>query len=136
MALPGNSQDELLAAAAAVEAESDHPIALAIMAATGSPIRGSDVQVLPGVGVAGVVDGQLVRVSRLEHPRLPEPLSTAIAARYARGETVVVVERGGDVLGAIAVTSPLRPEAKPSIRRLHEMGLGRRSSAGTASPRW
>src|SRR4249919_3042454 len=59
MALPGHSQDELLAAAAAVEAESDHPIALAIMAASGSPIRGSDVQVLPGVGVAGVVDGQL-----------------------------------------------------------------------------
>ena len=71
---PGNSRDELLAAAAAVEAESDHPIALAIMAASGSPIRGSDVQVLPGVGVAGVVDGQLVRVSRLEHPRLPGPL--------------------------------------------------------------
>ena len=84
MPVPGHSQDELLAAAAAVEAESDHPIALAIMAASGSPIRGSDVQVLPGVGVAGVVDGQLVRVSRLEHPRLPEPLSTAIAARHAR----------------------------------------------------
>ena len=134
MALPGNSQDELLAAAAAVEAESDHPIALAIMAASGSPIRGSDVQVLPGVGVAGMVDGQLVRVSRLEHPRLPAPLSTAIAARYARGETVVVVERGGDVLGAIAVTSPLRPEAKPSIRRLHEMGMRTAILSGDSKP--
>jgi heavy metal translocating P-type ATPase len=134
MALPGNSQDELLAAAAAVEAESDHPIALAIMAASGSPIRGSDVQVLPGVGVAGVVDGQLVRVSRLQHPRLPEPLSTAIAARYARGETVVVVERGDDVLGAIAVTSPLRPEAKPSIRRLHEMGMRTAILSGDSKP--
>ena len=134
MAVPGNSQDELLAAAAAVEAESDHPIALAIMAASGSPVRGSDVQVLPGVGVAGVVDGQLVRVSRLEHPRLPEPLSTAIAARYARGETVVVVERGDDVLGAIAVTSPLRPEAKPSIRRLHEMGMRTAILSGDSKP--
>jgi len=134
MAVPGHSQDELLAAAAAVEAESDHPIALAIMAASGSPVRGSDVQVLPGVGVAGVVDGQLVRVSRLEHPRLPEPLSTAIAARYARGETVVVVERGGDVLGAIAVASPLRPEAKPSIRRLHEMGMRTAILSGDSEP--
>ena len=134
MAVPGNSQDELLAAAAAVEAESDHPIALAIMAASGSAIRGSDVQVLPGVGVAGVVDGQLVRVSRLEHPRLPEPLSTAIAARHARGETVVVVERGHDVLGAIAVTSPLRPEAKPSIRRLHEMGMRTAILSGDSKP--
>jgi soluble P-type ATPase len=81
-----------------------------------------------------VVDGQLVRVSRLEHPRLPEPLSTAIAARYARGETVVVVERGGDVLGAIAVTSPLRPEAKPSIRRLHEMGMRTAILSGDSTP--
>ena len=134
MPVPGHSQDELLAAAAAVEAESDHPIALAIMAASGSPIRGSDVQVLPGVGVAGVVDGQLVRVSRLEPPRLPEPLSMAIAARYARGETVVVVERGNDVLGAIAVTSPLRPEAKPSIRRLHEMGMRTAILSGDSKP--
>ena len=134
MAVPGIRQDELLAAAAAVEAESDHPIALAIMAAGGSPIRGSDVQVLPGVGVAGVVDGQLVRVSRLEHPRLPGPLPTAIAARYARGETVVFVERGDEVVGAIAVTAPLRPEAKPSIRRLHEMGMRTAILSGDSEP--
>ena len=134
MAVPGISQDELLAAAAAVEAESDHPIALAIMAASGSPIRGSDVQVLPGVGVAGVVDGQLVRVSRLEHPRLPGPLPTAIATRYARGETVVFVERGDEVVGAIAVTAPLRPEAKPSIRRLHEMGMRTAILSGDSEP--
>ncbi len=134
MAVPGISQDELLAAAAAVEAESDHPIALAIMAASGSPIRGSDVQVLPGVGVAGVVDGQLVRVSRLEHPRLPGPLSAAIAARHARGETVVFVERGDEVVGAIAVTAPLRPEAKPSIRRLHEMGMRTAILSGDSEP--
>jgi heavy metal translocating P-type ATPase len=134
MAEPGHSQDELLAAAAAVEAESDHPIALAIMAASGSPARGSDVQVLPGVGVAGVVDGQLVRVSRLAHPRLPEPLSTAIAARYAQGETVVVVERRDEVMGAIAVTTPLRPEAKPSIRRLHEMGMRTAILSGDSQP--
>ena len=134
MAAPGISQDELLAAAAAVEAESDHPIALAIIAASGPPIRGSDVQVLPGVGVAGVVDGQLVRVSRLEHLRLPEPLPTAIAARYARGETVVLVEREDEVMGAIAVTTPLRPEAKPSIRRLHEMGMRTAILSGDSEP--
>ena len=134
MAVPGIRQDELLAAAAAVEPESDRPIALAIMAASGSPIRGSDVQVLPGVGVAGVVDGQLVRVSRLEHPRLPGPLPTAIAARYARGETVVFVERGDEVVGAIAVTAPLRPEAKPSIRRLHELGMRTAILSGDSEP--
>jgi soluble P-type ATPase len=76
----------------------------------------------------------LVRVSRPEHPRLPEPLSAAIAARYARGETVVVVERGDEILGAIAVTTPLRPEAKPSIRRLHEMGMRTAILSGDSQP--
>jgi heavy metal translocating P-type ATPase len=134
MAVPGIGRDELLAAAAAVEAESDHPIAQAIMAASGSPVRGSDVQVIPGAGVAGVVDGLLVRVSRLEQTRLPESLSAAVAARSARGETVVLVERGGDVIGSIAVATPLRPEAGPSIRRLHEMGMRTAILSGDSEP--
>ena len=131
---PGVRRDELLAAAAAVEAESDHPIALAIMAASGPPVRGSDVRVIPGVGMAGVVGGLPVRVSRLEQSRLPESLSAAVAACYARGETVVLVERGNDALGAIAVTTPLRPEAGPSIRRLHEMGMRTAILSGDSEP--
>jgi copper-transporting P-type ATPase V len=134
LTVPGISRDEVLAAAAAVEADSDHPIALAIMTASGSPLRGSDVQVIPGVGVAGLVGGRLVRVSRPEHPRWPEPLPAAVAACAARGETVVLVERGGEVMGAIAVTAPLRPEAGPSIRRLHEMGMRTAILSGDSEP--
>lgn len=134
MMAPGITRDELLAAAAAVEAESDHPIALAIMAASSSTGRGSDVRVIPGVGVAGVVGGLRVRVSRLEQSRLPESLSAAVAARDALGETVVLVERGDDALGAIAVTIPLRPEARLSIRRLHEMGMRTAILSGDSEP--
>jgi len=131
---PGISRDELLTAAAAVEAESDHPVALAITAASGPPVRGSDVRVIPGVGVAGVVGGQPVRVSRLERRSLPESLSAAVAAAHARGETAVLVERGDDVLGVITVTTPLRPEARPSIRRLHEMGIATAILSGDSEP--
>jgi heavy metal translocating P-type ATPase len=134
LTVPGISRDEVLAAAAAVEADSDHPIALAIMTASGSPLRGSDVQVIPGVGVAGLVGGRLVRVSRPEHPRWPEPLPAAVAACAARGETVVLVERGGEVMGAIAVTAPLRSEAGPSIRRLHQMGMRTAILSGDSEP--
>ena len=131
---PGIGPDELLAAAAAVEAESDHPIALAIMAASGSPLRGSDVQVTPGMGVSGRVDGLLVRVSRLDQPRLPESLSAAVEARCAQGKTAVLVERGDDVIGAIAVTTPLRPEARSGIGRLHEMGMRTQILSGDSRP--
>ena len=132
--VPEVSRDDLLAAAAAVEADSDHPIALAIMAASGSPARGSDIRVIPGTGVAGMVGGLPVRVSRLEQSRLPGSLSVAVAAREARGETVVLVERDGEILGAIAVTTPLRREAVPSVRRLHEMGIRTAILSGDSEP--
>ena len=75
-----------------------------------------------------------MRVSRLEQPRLPESLSAAVEARYAQGETVVLVERGDDVIGAIAVTTPLRPEAGPASRRLHEMGMRTAILSGDSGP--
>jgi heavy metal translocating P-type ATPase len=134
MAVPGVSKDDLLATAAAVEAESDHPIGLAIIAASGPPACGSDVQVIPGAGVTGVVDGLPVRVSRLEPSRLPESLSAAVTASYERGETVVLVQRGDDVMGAIAVATPLRPEAGSSVRLLHEMGMRTAIFSGDSEP--
>lgn len=120
---PGIERDELLRAAAAVEAESDHPIAAAILATCASPPRAVDVQVIPGVGVAGVVNGHPVRVSRLDQSRLPASLEAMVATRQARGETVVLVEREGDPIGAIAIATPLRLEALPSVRRLGAMGI-------------
>ena len=134
LAAPGISRDDLLSAAAAVEAESDHPIALAIMAACPSPQRASDLQVVPGLGVAGVIEGKTVRVSRLEQPGLPESLSAAATACLARGETVVDVEREGEVIGAIAVSTPLRPEAAPAVRRLHELGIRTAILSGDSEP--
>jgi heavy metal translocating P-type ATPase len=131
---PGVSRDDLLAAAAAVEADSDHPIALAIMAASGSPARGSGIRVIPGSGVTGMAGGLPVRVSRLEQSRLPESLCAAVAGRQARGETVVLVERDDEVLGAITVTTPLRQEAAACVRRLHEMGIRTAILSGDSEP--
>jgi heavy metal translocating P-type ATPase len=131
---PGISRDDLLAAAAAVEADSDHPIAAAIMAASGLSARGSDIRVIPGVGVAGIAGGLPVRVSRMERSRLPESLSAGVAARQALGETVVLVERGDQILGAVAVATPLRVEAAPSVRRLHQMGIGTAILSGDSEP--
>ncbi len=120
---PGTGRDELLDTAAAVEAESDHPIASAILAESRGSMQGNEVQVVPGIGVSGLVDGAKVQVSRLEPSRLPASLASGVAARYATGDTVVLVERNGEVLGAIAVATPLRSEAAPSVHQLHEMGL-------------
>jgi len=130
-----HSNEEVLSLAAAVEAESQHPIALAIiMAATGSAIRATDVRSLPGVGVIGFLDGHKIQVSRVVLSRLPESIADAVTERYERGETVVVVEYDGNVVGAIAVTTPLRPEALPAIAHLRALGLPSSILSGDSDP--
>jgi heavy metal translocating P-type ATPase len=131
---PGVDRDRLLDTAAALETESDHPIAHAIMLAAPDPLQGTGVQVVPGVGVAGSVDGQSVRVSRLDRSALPASLAAGVDARSARGDTVVVVESDDRHLGAIAIATPLRPEAAPSLDRLRQMGLHTAILSGDSAP--
>jgi heavy metal translocating P-type ATPase len=134
IATPRSSTEEVLALAAAVEAESQHPIALAVMARTASEIRATDVRSLPGVGVVGTLDGHEIEVSRAALSRLPESISGAVTERYLRGETVVMVERDGDVVGAIAVATPLRPEAIPAVAHLRALGLSSSILSGDSDP--
>ena len=80
----------MLSLAAAVEAESDHPIAVAITAAARpvtATVRHRTSAPCPASGVAGTVDGHRVEVSRLVPARLPASLRPAVAERYDRGET-------------------------------------------------
>ena len=134
LAVPRCSTEDVLSLAAAVEAETQHPIALAIMAATGAGIRATDVHSLPGVGVVGTLEGDEIQVSRVELSKLPESICAAVTERYRRGETLVVVERNGDVVGAIAVATPLRPEAPPAVARLRELGLPSSILSGDSDP--
>ncbi len=68
MTIPRMEREELLDLAAAVEAESDHPIASAILAESGGSMQGTDVQIIPGVGVAGLVAGRRYRSLVWSHP--------------------------------------------------------------------
>jgi len=132
--VPELSREEVLRLAAAVESESEHPIALAIMAATDAEDRGTDVRSLPGVGVTGLVDGHRIEVSRLVPARLPDSIGRPVTERFERGETVVVVQRDGVIVGAVAVTTPLRPEAIQAVAHLHGMDLTTTVLSGDSEP--
>jgi copper-transporting P-type ATPase V len=136
MVCGGTTGDEVMALAAAVEAESDHPIATAIRAeAAESTVSGCEnPTVLPGIGVEGTVGGHVVRVVSLAAARLPGELTAAVARHEERGDTVVVVERDGAVVGAIAVTTPIRPEAAGAIAQLRAMGLTTSILSGDSRP--
>ncbi|KQQ93416.1 ATPase P [Leifsonia sp. Leaf325] len=120
-AAPGRTRDEVLDVAAALEARSEHPLAQAILAAASTTPDAADVAAVTGAGLTGTVDGQPVRVGR---PGWIEPgeLATDVARMQAAAATTVLVERGGVVLGAIAVRDELRTESAEVVAILRQRG--------------
>ncbi|WP_035011233.1 heavy metal translocating P-type ATPase [Corynebacterium jeikeium] len=111
----GGTREEVLRAAAAVEAYSEHPIGRAIAEAGreefGSLPEVSGFRNLPGHGVEGTVDGQVIRVGRGD-----EGASTNKA-------TTVNVSADGRAIGTISVADTVRPTSAEAVRKMHEMGL-------------
>ena len=117
----GITANQVLDAAAALEARSEHPLAEAILAATESFRPATEVQAVPGAGLVGKHDDRTLRLGRpgwLD----PGPLAGRVAAMQAAGATAVLIEDGGLLLGAIAVRDELRPEAPEVIDSLHRSG--------------
>jgi heavy metal translocating P-type ATPase len=132
--IDGVADAGVLALASAVEAESEHPIAAAIREVSQPAARAIDVEVLPGTGVVGTVDGQTVTVGRLDPSLPPMPLGGVVRAAQARGDTVVAVTCDDRLIGVIAVATPLRPDAAPAVERLQRMGLRTAILSGDAAP--
>jgi Cu2+-exporting ATPase len=136
------SDAELLELAAAVEADSEHPLAKAIVRAREEHVRvgsrvvaggngrlvASDFRSLTGRGVQAVVDGAEVAVGGpafLREYGVPEPaeLESDVEAWKARGAAVLHVVRDGRVLGAIALEDEIREESKQAVDALHRRGV-------------
>ncbi|KAM9861596.1 cation-translocating P-type ATPase [Leucobacter sp. BZR 635] len=118
----GVPERELLALAAAVEQHSTHPLAAAILRASPTPAQATGVTELAGSGMTGEVGGRTIAVGS---PRwiAPGPIAADVAALEATGQTVIIVARDGEVLGAIGVRDELRAEAAETVRALHEQGI-------------
>lgn len=109
------SREEVLRAAAAVEAYSEHPIGRAIAEAGREEIGGlpevTGFRNLPGHGVEGTVEGQVIRVGRGDEG----------ASRNKA--TTVSVSADGRAIGTISVADTVRPTSAEAVRKMHEMGL-------------
>jgi cation-transporting P-type ATPase G len=118
----GAEREELLAVAAALERRSEHPLGDAIVPAAPDGPAAADVEAVAGNGLVGRLDGRRLRLGR---PGFLDPgaLEDRVEALQAAGATVVLVERDGETLGAIAVRDELRPEAAPAVRDLHAIGM-------------
>jgi cation-transporting ATPase G len=118
----GAKPDELLTLAAALERRSEHPLAQAILAAAPDGATADDVEAVPGNGLVGRLDGRQLRLGR---PGFIDAAGLEAEVRRLQGDgaTVVLVERDGETLGAIAVRDELRPEAPAAVQDLHAIGM-------------
>ena len=125
------SRDEVLAIAAAVEADSEHPLARAIVAAAtgGTARRATDFTAIAGQGVQATVDGVRYGVGgpgllRARDIEVPAALATVTDVWAARGAAVLHLVDDGGVLAAFALEDEIRTEAADAVRELHELGVG------------
>ncbi|GAD85527.1 heavy metal translocating P-type ATPase [Nocardia asteroides] len=136
---PGLTDDEVLALAAAVESDSEHPLGRAIVGTAtehGLTIpTATDFTAENGVGVTATVGGARIGVggpAMLAGYHL-EP-APAAAAWSEQGSTVLHVVRDGALIGALALADEIRPESAQTIRALHDRGIHVAMITGDAEP--
>jgi Cu2+-exporting ATPase len=130
--VPGTSESELISLAAAVEANSEHPLAKAIVGEAGRrstpPLQAFNFEALAGRGARAIVDGRnamvggpgLLTEAKVKPPAEIEKSANAWASQ---GKTVLYVVAGGQLLGALGIEDEIRPESLEAVAELHRLGI-------------
>ncbi|MDO8383941.1 MAG: heavy metal translocating P-type ATPase [Microbacterium sp.] len=124
----GYDVDTVLAIAAAAEADSEHPLAKAIVRAaqdrelTMAKVTGFTSS--PAVGVTATLDGQEIRVGG---PRLLEEIEATEVPDAdewrAEGAIILHVVQDGAVIGGLKLADEIRPESREAVDALHKLGV-------------
>ncbi|MFL6046967.1 MAG: heavy metal translocating P-type ATPase [Propionibacteriaceae bacterium] len=142
----GVDRNALLALAAAVESESEHPIARAIVRAATRINTGiddhpqvRDVESLTGRGVRASLNGSTVSVGSPGlltelGAKIPADLDRRLEARREAGSTVLYVTSDRQVQGAIVVEDEIRQESRDAVDGLHRRGVRVAMITGDARP--
>ncbi|UZW55696.1 heavy metal translocating P-type ATPase [Sphingobium sp. JS3065] len=125
----GYAEDEVLRMAGAVERNSEHPLAVAILEKAAGIVLpdARDFANREGKGATAEVEGATVvlgnrRVMEDEKIALGELTEPAERLKGA-GRTVVHVARGGEIMGLIAIADAARPTAKATVAALRDRGV-------------
>lgn len=131
---PGGPAEEtdLLRLAAALERDSEHHLARAVLTAAAAegiaaPVV-ADFQAIPGEGVSGTLEGRTIWVGNetmaTRMGQRPDPLLRGwIAEATSRGRSVVYLGSDQEMLGALAFGDQLKPDAAAAIRHLKYEGV-------------
>ena len=131
--LNGTSEHQLLSIAGALEARSQHPLALAILDAAKTReiahASAENFQSLTGLGAKGSIDGTIFYIGS---PKLFESLGNGLSEHdnqirdlQTDGKTVVAVGTDNDVLGFICIADLQRSDATEIVKNLKAAGIKR-----------
>jgi len=132
--LQGTSEIDLLRITLAVEKQSDHPVARAIVVGAalrlpaGTPVpMASAVDAIVGFGVRAIVDGVEVSIGKpglfTKEGALPADVAQAVEALLAGGRTLMVVRAADTFLGVMGVMDTPRESARTVVEELHRLGV-------------
>ncbi|MEN9218117.1 MAG: heavy metal translocating P-type ATPase [Gloeomargarita sp. DG_2_bins_126] len=121
----------LLELAMALSKESLHPASLAIVEYGEDfgvePAAVGAVEVLPGKGMQAALGEEVIRVGSGRWLREvgidTEAVNRLHPELKATGYSLVYVARGERLLGVVALTNPVRPEAESAVQALQDLGL-------------
>jgi Cu+-exporting ATPase len=128
----GSNENEFLALVAAVESNSEHPLARSIVeAAQERNLDLSDVadfDSITGGGVHGTVDGKQIMIGKQDLLRDTdieriETMSEQAIELQSQGRTVMFAAIDGKFAGIVAVSDPIKETSADAIKQLHELGV-------------
>src|SRR6266700_2626765 len=132
VAAPGSNENDLLAHAAAVEANSEHPLAKAVVAEAKRRnlpmLKATNFGERPGRGAQALVNGESIAIGG---PRLaseakvtvPPEVEKLTSTWASEGKTLLYVFAEEKLLGAFAVEDEIRPESGEAVADLHRLGI-------------
>jgi Cd2+/Zn2+-exporting ATPase len=128
----GMDEKEFLRLVAAVETRSTHPLAQAVVRRAQEeklelPAAG-ELQNLQGRGVQSEVEGELIRIGNMKmfeeaNIAVPKDLMAKVQALSDSGKPIMIVGKGEQVLGALALADEIRPESRAALEKLRAMGV-------------
>ncbi|HEY9822036.1 MAG TPA: heavy metal translocating P-type ATPase [Candidatus Sericytochromatia bacterium] len=129
---PQSTQNSLIQLAATVESGTSHPLAEAIITAAQQQqlpiLEAQDFHTEPGLGISALVENRRVLLGNADWLNQQSVTISDMAQRQVQalaeaGKTVVYVAAQGVLIGVIAVSDVLRPDASETVKRLKDMGL-------------